>query len=594
MALLLTCRSLAKQFGSEPLFRGLTFTLSDGERHGLIGPNGSGKSTLLQILAGLQHEDEGEVIFRKAVRTAYVAQDPEFDETRTVREILEASAHEAAAVEPVLGQTDFPDSNATAGSLSGGWLKRLAIAQALVTEPDLLMLDEPTNHLDVEGIEWLEAMLLTAPFASLTVSHDRYLLERTATHMIEIHRVYPDGLFRVAGNYSTFLERREEYFEAQAKERDALASVVRREVEWLRRGPKARTTKSKARIDTAQQMIVNLAEMDSRRMNASASIDFSATERRTKKLMVAEDVGASLGGRKIIEGLNLTLSPGKRLGLAGANGSGKTTILRLLAGDLAPDAGTITRADGLQVVYFDQHREQLDPAWTLRRALAPEGDSVLYRGRTIHVHGWAKRFLFRIEQLEQPVDSLSGGERARVLIARLMLRAADVLLMDEPTNDLDIPTLEVLEDSLMEFPGALVLVTHDRYLLDRVSTAVLGLDGEGGAGLYAERSQYEAELAQRKTAKRAAVKPAQESSDGPRGAGKKKLSYLEQREWDGMESRIHSAEAELEARKTELVAPEVTSDARRLAAAYQAMLDAQAEVDKLFARWAELEAKVSA
>ncbi len=295
----------------------------------------------------------------------------------------------------------------------------------------------------------------------------------------------------------------------------------------------------------------------------------------------------ALGGRTLFRGLDLLLRPGVRLGLVGANGSGKTTLLRILNGEIASDSGTVERAEVLRMVYFDQNRQQLDPTVTLRRALAPEGDSVIYREQPVHVAGWAKRFLFRPEQLETAVGRLSGGEQARVLIARLMVQPADVLLLDEPTNDLDIPTLEVLEESLLEFPGALALVTHDRYLLDRVSTTVLALDGEGGAQMFADYSHWEqAQKARRKT------KPVAKSAAEPVAAAaeRKRLSYLDSREWDSMEGKILLAEELLESKKT--VMQEAAADSARLPEAYREMLAAQDEVDRLYARWAELGAKL--
>ncbi len=594
MALLLSCQSIARQFGASTLFENVSLNVSDGERHGLIGPNGAGKSTLLKVLAGLDHTDRGEVALRKGVRMVYLPQDPVFDGTRTVQEILEEAAFEETLVPVALGQAGFVDAGVRADALSGGWRKRLALAQALVQKPDLLLLDEPTNHLDVEGIEWLEGLLESAPFASVVVSHDRYFLENVATHMMELNRVYPDGLFRVAGNYSAFLEKREEYFEMQARQRESLAARVRREVEWLRRGAKARTRKSKARIDAANEMIATLEDMQERARTSSVKIDFTASDRKTKKLIEVEELGYSIGGRRLLGELNLVFAPGRRLGLAGANGSGKTTLLKLLLGQLQPDAGEIRRADNLKVVYFEQQRQQIDPSITLKRALAPEGDSVMYLGRPVHVNGWARRFLFREEQLVQPVGSLSGGERARVHIARLMLEEADVLLLDEPTNDLDIPTLEVLEEGLSEFPGSLVLVTHDRYLMDRVTNAVLGLDGEGGCGLYADLAQWEAALDEQSKAKAAQARALAKPAEKPQAqAQKKRLSYLEQREWDAMEGKILEAEERLEGAKTALHAPETVSDPRRIEECYAAMNAAQAEVDQLYARWAELEAKIS-
>lgn len=593
MALLLNCQSIARQFGAATLFENVSLTINDGERHGLIGPNGAGKSTLLKVLAGLDEADRGEVALRKGVRLVYVPQEPEFHPEETIQHILDTAAFEAALVPVALGQTGFTDPSVRAGTLSGGWRKRLAIAVALVRKPDLLMLDEPTNHLDVEGIGWLERLLINAPFACVVVSHDRYFLENVATHTMELNRVYADGMFRAEGNYGDFLEKREQYFETQAKQKDALAARVRREVEWLRRGAKARTRKSKARLGSAADMIASLEDMQSRARTSTAGIDFTASDRKTKKLIETEKLGYSIGGRPLISNLDLVLAPGRRLGLAGPNGSGKTTLLRLLLEELQPTTGEIRRAEKLKVVYFEQNRQQIDPTLTLKRAMAPEGDSVMYRGRPIHVNAWARQFLFREEQLPQPVGSLSGGEKARVHIAKLMLEETDVLLLDEPTNDLDIPTLEVLEESLAEFPGALVLVTHDRYLMDRVANAVLGLDGEGGSRLYADLAQWETDLTEKRAERAALAKAASKAERAVEGPAKKRLAYLEQREWDAMEARIMVAEERLRAAETALHAPETVSDPARIQTCYAEMGHAQAEVDKLYARWAELEAKIS-
>ena len=340
-------------------------------------------------------------------------------------------------------------------------------------------------------------------------------------------------------------------------------------------------------------MIGELAEMESRARTGSAQIDFTATDRRTKRLIVAEHVSKALGGKTLFRDAGFVLTPGARLGLVGPNGSGKTTLLRIIQGSAEPDSGEVRRADNVQIVYFQQNRDVLHPETPLRRALAPEGDSIIFRERVIHVAGLAKRFLFREEQLAMPVGSLSGGERARVLIARLMLHAGDVLLLDEPTNDLDIPTLEILEENLLDFPGALVLVTHDRYMLDRVSTSVLGLHPDGTARIYADYSQYEEARAELESGRRERdakpVAPASESIPTAR----KKLSYLEQREWDGIEARIVEAEQELKRLTDSMHDPQVTSDGARLHETYDAMQKAQAQVDELYARWAELESKLS-
>jgi ATP-binding cassette subfamily F protein uup len=584
MGLILSCQAIAKTYGARPLFDNLSLSISDGDRIGLIGPNGSGKSTLLGILAGQISPDSGTVSVRKLASVGYVAQQDDLPAGVTVREAMDPTPR----TDVILGKAGFTDQDAPVDSLSGGWKKRLAVARALLRNPDLLILDEPTNHLDLEGILWLERLLTSAPFASLVVSHDRYFLENAANAMVEIDRVYPDGMFRVEGNYSEFLVKKEEFLHAQAKHQDALENRVRREIEWLRRGPKARTTKSKARIDNAGRLMSELDDLSARSSQRSMRIDFTGTDRRTKRLMEAEGVAKRLGGRELFEDLSFVLAPGTRVGLLGPNGSGKTTLLRLLAGEMEPDTGIIRRADGIQTLYFDQNRERLDPSQTLRRALAPEGDTVIFRGRPVHVAGWAARFLFHGEQLELPVSRLSGGEQARVLIARLMLRPADVLLLDEPTNDLDIPTLEVLEDNLLDFPGALVLVTHDRYLLDRVCTAIVALDGQGGAGLFADTGQWVRESSRPPAAARESSPPPERERKQP-----KKLSFIEKREWDQIEDRILQAEEALRLAQEELQNPEGIANPAVMHARHDALLAAQAESDRLYARWAELESKLA-
>ncbi len=601
---ILNAQNISKSYGALPLFRNVAFTVSEGDRIGVIGPNGSGKSTLLQILSGAVDADSGEVALRKRVRLSFVHQESQFAGDQTVRSVITAALERAgvphdeqqARMAATLGRAGLEDLDASANSLSGGWRKRLAIAEALVQQPDILLLDEPTNHLDLAAIEWLEELLQSASFASVVVSHDRYFLENIATTMVELNRAYPDGLLRVNGNYSKLLEEKEAFLQAQAKHQDALENRVHREIEWLRRGPKARTSKSKARIDKANQLIGELADLNARTRTASAAIDFSASDRKTRRLMELRGLSFEIGGRTLFRDLDFILTPGTRVGLVGSNGSGKTTLLRLLSRELSPATGEIRTADALQIVYFDQERV-LDPEATLRRALAPDSDSVIYQDRVIHVASWAARFLFTGEQLNQPVERLSGGERARVLLAKLMLQPADVLLLDEPTNDLDIPTLEVLEESLMEFRGALVLVTHDRYLLDRVSTTVLGLDGEGAVGQFADYSQWEQWLEERQRASKASEKTADRqttvtSSAAASPSAKKKLSYLEAREYATLEQRISEAEEQLKAARAASEDPAIASDAARLLATQAELERAQQVVDRLYRRWEELESKM--
>jgi ATP-binding cassette subfamily F protein uup len=598
MAVLLSFDSLTKAYGPRPLFDGLTMDLQEGERVGLIGPNGSGKSTLLRLLAGLETPDAGSVSLRRTTRLGYLSQDPVFTPGQTVRQVVESALLDDQAEEYerdtqvaiALTRAGFADPGQPADVLSGGWRKRLALARELARRPDLLLLDEPTNHLDIEGIVWLEGLLQDAPFAYLLASHDRYFLESVTNQVVELNRVYPGGYFRAAGAYSEFLSRREEFLAGQTAREQVLANQVRREVEWLARKAPARTGKSSARKDEAVRLMGELAEVAYRNAQAQkVQIDFSSTGRRSTKLLVADGLAKSFDGRELFRDVSFTLSPGMKLGLLGGNGSGKSTLLRLVQGDLAPDAGTITRADALRVVMFEQDRAQLDRSASLRRALSPGGDTVQYQGRSWHVSAWAKRFLFRLEQLDVSVSDLSGGEQARILLARLMLQPADVLLLDEPTNDLDIPSLGVLEDALAEFPGALILVSHDRYLLDRLCTEVLGLDGRGGARLFADCAQWlaartaeAARPAQPPVRKKAA--PAKRPPEKP-----KRLSYLEQRELEQMEDRILAAE-ELAAQRNREV-EEAGSDYVRLQECCRLLQAAREAVDQLYARWADLEAR---
>jgi ABC transport system ATP-binding/permease protein len=600
---IINAQGLSKRYGTAPLFQNISFTVSEGDRIGLIGPNGSGKSTLLEILHGRVQPDNGNVAIRKGTRLSCVSQISEFAAGETDYSVIEAALKRTGVPESdrafrtaeVLSRAGFEDFDIATASLSGGWKKRLAIAEALVQQPDILLLDEPTNHLDLAGIKWLETLLQNASFACVVVSHDRYFLENVADHMVELDRAYEDGFLRVNGNYSHFLEAKEQYLHAQGKRQEALENLVHTEIEWLRRGPKARATKSKSRIDKAHSMIGELADLNNRTRIATAKIDFSASNRQTKQLIGLDGVTYTIGGRTLFRNINFTLQSGMRVGLVGPNGSGKTTLLRLLRGDIFPSAGKIQKADSLRIVYFDQNR-QLDPEVSLRRALAPDSDSVIYQDRVIHVAAWAARFLFSGEDLNRPVGRLSGGERARVLVAQLMLQQADVLLLDEPTNDLDIPTLEILEESLLEYRGALVLVTHDRYMLDRVSTIVLGLDGRGDAERVADYSQWEAWLRSQQAkpsadAKATTTRKGRDSAPADTnrpGATAKKLSHTEGREFASIEKRIAKAEEELLAKRAALEDPEISSDAPRLHTAYVEMESAQKSVDELYARWAEL------
>src|SRR5438876_4141395 len=592
-SLLLSCEAISKAYGTRSLFEGLSFGLFEGDQVGLVGPNGSGKSTLLKILAKLESPDGGTRSVRGGIRVGYVPQDPVLPSGVTVEDVISAAVagldegDRAGGIARALGRAGFADGRAKVDTLSGGWKKRLAIAHALAAGPDVLLMDEPTNHLDVEGILWLEGLLAERVRAIIVVSHDRYFLEHVATRMLELNRAYPAGLFQTDGRYSDFLARRDEFLRGQAAYEESLANIVRREIAWLRRGAKARSTKAKGRIKEAGGLIDELEDARARGAVRAAGIELAASQRRTRRLLVTRGVSKTLGGRVLFRDLDLAITPGTRVGLLGPNGSGKTSLLDVLSGSLAPDTGVVEHADALRLVRFEQHRTGLDPAQTLRRAIAPEGDAVTFQGRSVHVASWAKRFLFQPEQLELAVGRLSGGEQARILIARLMLEPTDMLMLDEPTNDLDIPTLEVLEESLAEFEGGVVLVTHDRFMLERVSTVIVALDGRGGVETFADYAQWESARDTAGPPRRPAaeVAPERARSRPPR------LGYFEQREWDGMERAILDAERAVDACQSEVDDPAIASDPAALQQRYAALEAARADVDRLYARWAELEAK---
>ena len=607
MPVILSCHDLSRSYDIRPLFEGLSFAIEEGERVALIGPNGSGKSTLMRILAGLEQPDEGERAVARDRTMVYLPQQDRFEET-TPRAVLLAAVpahlpehqHDAIAA-AALTKASFTAELADrpVDQLSGGWRKRLAISRALMQAPDLLLLDEPTNHLDIEGIWWLERTMASLRTTVVLVSHDRTFLERVATRVIELNKAYPGGNFSSYGSYSTFLEKRAEFIANQNSRQEVLDNQVRRAIDWLRRGPKAQTVKAAARIDDAERKIAELSELKYRNsQHKAAAIDFTASGRRTNDLVVLTEVSKSLGGRPLFRDLTMTLSPGMRLGLLGLNGSGKTSLLKVIAGKMELDAGKIKRAFELKIVYFEQTRAALNQTQTLRKALCPTGDTVIFRERGMHIASWAKRFLFRADQLDLEVSKLSGGEQARVLIADLMRKPADLLILDEPTNDLDIQSLEVLEENLCDFPGALVMVTHDRFLLDRVSNCLLALDGSGNADQVADYAQWE-DFAKRKEEQRvsaalAATAPVKNTAAKAVANTAKGLSSKERRELENMAEKLAAAEAALAAVDTRLNDPAVTSDSEALEKACSDLADAQAGVDATYARWQELEARANA
>ncbi|MDX2471237.1 MAG: ABC-F family ATP-binding cassette domain-containing protein [SAR324 cluster bacterium] len=577
---LISCQNLSKSFGAMPLFEDLSLGVYPGERLGLIGANGSGKSTLLKMFAGVEDCDGGNLVFQKGISLAYIRQS---DDLKPEDTILEAIGGDELTATMGLQDAGFIDFTKKVKELSGGWRKRLQIIKTLTEKPDLLLLDEPTNHLDLEGILWLEKTLERPDFAFVIVSHDRTFLESTIGRVIELGTQYEKGYFEVQGGYQTFMENKAEFLSGQASKQESVKNKSKREDEWLSRGPKARATKAKYRIEDAHRLKAELARLKQlNRSTPKAGLDFEHTTREGKKLIEAYNLGMTLGENDLFHGLKFKITSGLRLGLLGPNGSGKSSLMKLLTKQMEPTEGSLKFATDLRIVYFDQTRETLDPKMSVYRALCPQGDSVVYRGKSIHIYSWAKRFLFEPESLEMPVGNLSGGEQARVLLANLMLTPADVLLLDEPTNDLDIPALEVLEESLNQFDGAIVLVTHDRFLLGQVATELLALDGNGSFGFFPSFPQWQRWIEDQKSKLgRPTKKPKVKSG----------LSYQEEKELGKMEGKIEKLEARTAALNASLYDTEKSQDLDYLEKTQVQVKKNQTDLATLYARWEELENK---
>ena len=599
---LMSVHELAFAFAHRVLFEGLTFSISRGEKIALIGRNGAGKSTLLRILAGFTEADSGSVARTRGIKTGYLSQTPEADGALTVRELVYQGVTDpddwsgVSAAEEAMSRLGL-DPDARVESLSGGWRKKAVLARELARSPDVLFLDEPTNHLDVESILWLEDYLRASPVCIVLVSHDRAFLNRITNRTLEIDRANPGGILSVDGNVDAFHKVKEEYLEAQAAREESLKNTLRREIEWLRRGAKARTTKQKARIDRAEALKLEVQDLGERTRTQEMRLEWDAIEQGPKKLLELNHVSKSYGDRTILAGISLKVTRNSRIGLIGRNGAGKSTLIRLMAGTETPDAGEIKRADALEVLYFEQNRDTLDPDLTVLRTVCPYGETVEFQGRKMHVRSYLDRFLFSGSQVEVQVGKLSGGEQARLLLARLMLKPANLLILDEPTNDLDFQTLSVLEDCIEEFPGAVILVTHDRKFLDEVCEQIIAIPefisfSDIGQWERWFRASLKNPGGTKATSSAGPSQAMGSASTGGESGRKKKLSYKEQTEFDKMEATILKLEMELAGHEAESQKPEVASHAVKLTELTGKMGTLQSEIERLYARWAELEGKV--
>ncbi len=627
MPILISAHQISKSFGAKPLFDSLSFSVESTERVGLIGPNGAGKSTLLRMLAGQMDTDSGSISKSRNLKIGFLEQVPQFKEEYTIHEALmsvvpdehdwqyQSLAHELLSKFNLTERTGYSESTPV-HQLSGGWKKRVALAREIMKQPDLLLLDEPTNHLDLESILWLEDYLSAASFATITITHDRAFLQKVSNRIIELDRRNPGGIISKVGTYAEFLETKELLISAQEKQEDRLRNTMRREVEWLRRGPQARLTKQQARINRAGEIISAVDDLAYRNRESTVQLDFISSEKKPKKLIEVKNISKSYNGRLVIPDLSLLIGPKSRIGLLGPNGCGKSTLIRLLIGTEEPDTGSFFSSEHLKVAYFEQNREDLDPDISLLKTICPLGDYVHFGEKPIHVRSYLDRFLFSPTQMDMPVGRLSGGEQSRLVLARLMLQSANVLVLDEPTNDLDTATLDVLEDVLKDFSGAVILVTHDRYFLDHVAETILAFDIDMGPvsqntrpvgiNFFSGLAQWE-NWREAKNTPGGQAQPSQNSTLSPQGFAqgtaksfavsqnieaeqkkKRKLSFKEQRELDSIEENIQKAESRLKELEVEVVSPEVVSNAKRLSEITSEIAQLQAKVEQYFTRWSQL------
>ncbi len=635
---LLSAQDVTKSFGSQPVFEHISISVHQRERLGLIGRNGSGKSTLLKILAGLDAPDTGTVTRQAGISVAMLGQDCTLppdqtvgqalqEATRAWRDLAARHAHLAERLASPLPdaeharlQSEFEDVDHRArlhnaweadahasrmaaalrlpgegrviGTLSGGELRRVDLAVTLLSEPDVLLLDEPTNHIDTDSAMWIEKFLAGYSGACVLVTHDRYFLDQVVTRIVELDR---NRLLSFPGNYEHFLDYKTQILEVEARTESARQTELRRELVWLRRGPKARTTKAKARVDRVEA----LAAQAPPEIPVDARFEIPVPHRLGNRVLEAEQLRCNVDGRVLFEKLSIILQPGMRLGIAGPNGSGKTTLLRVLMGGQKPDFGAVRIGDLTQFLYVDQAHEDIDPARSVIDFVSEGAHYWEVGARRIYVPGYLERLLFDMDSVRSPMRNLSGGERNRVILARKLLRGGNVLVLDEPTNDLDLGTLRVLEEAILAFDGCAILVSHDRYFLNRLCTHLIVFE-EGRTQPYFSAGNYDDYLRHREhrdAADRAiaeAAKPAVEKSRTrpDAGNGLKPLTYKEKRELEGIEQTIHAAEAEVARLEAQITAPDFYNQPHETTREVLAALDtARATAHALYDRWQELEGR---
>ena len=598
--MLLRLDSVSLAFGARPLLDAVELSVAAGERVALVGRNGEGKSSLLRLVAGLIPPDSGNVWRRPGLRRAWLAQDLDEAGDGSVRDIVAAglqSPHDGdeswqqqQRLNETLARLDL-DGAADFSALSGGWRRRALLARALVCEPQLLLLDEPTNHLDIEAIEWLETLLGSFGGALLFVSHDRTFIDHVATRIVDLDRGH---LSNWPGSYQTYTERKAAELAAQAQQQALFDKRLAQEEVWIRKGVEARRTRNEGRVWALYQM----REQRRARRERIGRVNLTLQQAAQSGELVfeAERASVAFGERTVIRDLDVTIMRGDRIGIVGPNGAGKSTLIRLLLGEIEPRSGRVRRGTKLQPAYYDQQRAQLQLERSLMENVCDRGDQVVVNGQARHVSGYLRDFLFRDEQLRTPAAALSGGERNRLLLARLFVSPANLLVMDEPTNDLDIDTLELLEEMATDFSGTLLLVSHDRAFLDHVVTSLLVLDGNGGVeefvGGYSDWLRYRSERAAAARAMPAAASRAAPAAVAAKRNGR--LGYMEQREFAALPATIEQLEAEQVELTRVVNDPQFyAGDAAAVQGRLQQLQQLAARIETAYARWAALEDKLA-
>ncbi|OZI47715.1 ABC transporter ATP-binding protein [Bordetella genomosp. 5] len=584
-------------FGHHPLLDHADFSIQEGERIGLIGRNGAGKSSLLRLLDGRNQPDDGDIARMSGLRVVTVEQEPQLDDTLTVYDAVCAPDlhpedwQRPSRVRAALEKLGLPADALIAG-LSGGTRKRVALARALVDEPDLLLLDEPTNHLDFEGIAWLESLLRNWKGAAIIITHDRRFLDAIATRIVELDR---GRLLSFPGNFSQWQERKAQWLESERLEQARFDKLLAQEEVWIRKGVEARRTRNEGRVRRLERLRVERAE----RRERVGDVNLALAEGQRSGKMVAElnDVSKTFGDRTVVRDYSTTILRGDRIGIIGANGAGKTTLLKLILGQLEPDSGSVRMGTNVEVAYFDQMRAQLDEEASLVDIINPGSEWIEIGGTRKHVMTYLGDFLFSPARAGSPVKSLSGGERARLLLARLFARPANVLVLDEPTNDLDIETLELLEELLQEYSGTVLLVSHDRAFLNNVVTQTIAAEGDGRWRDYV--GGYDEWVAQRpepvEAPKAAPAAPKAPAPAKPKPARTAKINSWELRELEALPDAIAALEAEQATLAGKLADGSLYREAPQEVDEVNAALKRiESELEEKFARWEALEAKNAA